>query len=141
MIHQIVTQVVPTTNHQFFIQAALIAAVAAVGWMMLRTPGGARHQAGRRLATLAFVAFAIFTIAFPSVTTSIAHRVGVGRGADLLLYALVIAFLAQILSSFRRNGARERQITNLARRIALDEAPEPPAAAGLTPEREIPHER
>ena len=141
MIHQFATQVVPTTNHQFFIQAALIVAVAAVGWMMLRTPGGARHQAGRRLATLAFVAFAIFTIAFPSVTTSIAHRVGVGRGADLLLYALVIAFLAQILSSFRRNGARERQITHLARRIALAEAPEPPAAARLTPEHEAPRER
>ena len=110
--------------------------MAAVGWMMLRTPGGARHQAGRRLATLAFVAFAVVAIAFPSVMTAIAHRVGVGRGTDLLLYALVIAFLAQILSSFRRNGARERQITHLARRIALDDAPEPPTAARLTPEQE-----
>ena len=82
------------------------------------------------------MAFAIFTIAFPSVMTAIAHRVGVGRGTDLLLYALVIAFLAQILSSFRRNGARERQITHLARRIALDDAPEPPTAARLTPEQE-----
>jgi len=120
-------------SHQIYIQVPLILAVAAVGWMMLRTPGGARHQAGRRLATLAFVAFAIVAIVFPSVLTGIAHMVGVGRGTDLLLYALVIAFLAQILSSFRRNGARERQITHLARRIALDDAPEPPAAARLTP--------
>ena len=51
-----------------------------------------------------------------------------------MLYALVIAFLAQILSSFRRNSARERQITHLARRIALDNAPEPPADARLTAE-------
>ena len=121
MIHQFATRVTPITNHQFYIQAALILAVIAVGWMMLRTP--------RRLVTLAFVAFAVFNITFPWVMSSIAHRMGVGRGTDFLLYALVIAFLAQILSSFRRNSARERQITHLARRIALDNAPEPPAAA------------
>ena len=55
----------------------------------------------------------------------LAHLVGVGRGTDLLLYALVVGFLIQILSSFRRNAARERQITRLARRIALDTAPDP----------------
>ena len=86
MILQIATQIAPTTNRQFLIQAVLILAVAAVGWMMLRTPAGARHQAGRRLATLAFVAFAIVAIVFPSVLTGIAHMVGVGRGTDLLLY-------------------------------------------------------
>ena len=134
MIHQFATRVTPITNHQFYIQAALILAVIAVGWMMLRTPGGARHMAARRLVTLAFVAFAVFNITFPWVMSSIAHRMGVGRGTDFLLYALVIAFLAQILSSFRRNIARERQITHLARRIALDNAPEPPAAARLTTE-------
>ena len=134
MIHQFATRVTPITNHQFYIQAALILAVIAVGWMMLRTPGGARHMAARRLVTLAFVAFAVFNITFPWAMSSIAHRMGVGRGTDFLLYALVIAFLAQILSSFRRNSARERQITHLARRIALDNAPEPPAGARLTAE-------
>ena len=121
-------------SHQIYIQVPLIVAVAGVGWMMLRTPSGARHQAGRRLATLAFVAFAVFSITFPWVMSSIAHRMGVGRGTDFLLYTLVIAFLTQILYSFRRNSARERQITHLARRIALDNAPEPPAAARLTAE-------
>ena len=96
MIHQFATQVTPITNHQFYIQAALILAVIAVGWMMLRTPGGARHMAARRLVTLAFVAFAVFNITFPWVMSSIAHRMGVGRGTDFLLYALVIAFLAQL---------------------------------------------
>jgi len=118
MIHQFATRVTPITNHQFYIQAALILAV----------------MAARRLVTLAFVAFAVFNITFPWVMSSIAHRMGVGRGTDFLLYALVIAFLAQILSSFRRNSARERQITHLARRIALDNAPEPPAGARLTAE-------
>lgn len=110
---------------QLLIQVLLIASVLALGWMMVRSPGGARHQAARRLTTLLFVVFAVVAIAWPTLITSIAHFVGVGRGTDLLLYALVIAFLAQVLSSFRRNAARERQITELARRIALDEAPGP----------------
>lgn len=118
-------------SSQIIIQVLLLVAVAAMGWMMLRSPGGARHLAARRLITLAFVAFAMVAIAFPGLTTSLAHLVGVGRGADLLLYALVVAFLAQVLSSFRRNAARERQITRLARRMALDHAPEPPAETRL----------
>ena len=112
-------------SSQLIIKAVLLVCVAGIGWMMLRSPGGARHQAGRRLATLAFVFFAIAAIAVPSLTARLAHLVGVGRGTDLLLYALVVGFLIQILSSFRRNAARERQITRLARQIALDTAPDP----------------
>ena len=104
---------------QLIIKSVLLVCVAGIGWMMLRSPGGARHQAGRRLVTLAFA------IVVPSLTAHLARFVGVGRGADLLLYTLVIAFLAQVLSSFRRDARRERQITHLARRIALDTAPDP----------------
>ena len=109
-------------SSRIIIQVLLIAAVGVIGWMMLRSPGGARHRAGRRIVTLAFVIFAI-------VISRIAHFVGVGRGTDLLLYVLVIAFLLQILSSFRRNAALERQITRLARRVALDDAPDPAPSA------------
>lgn len=110
---------------QLIIKSVLLVCVAGIGWMMLRSPGVARHQAGRRLVTLAFVLFAIVAIAAPSLTAHLAHFVGVGRGADLLLYSLVIAFLAQVLSSFRRDARRERQITHLVRRIALDTASDP----------------
>lgn len=120
-------------SSQFVIQAILVVAVVGFGWLMLRSPGGARHQAARRLTTLAFVVFAVLTILMPGITGYLAGLVGVGRGTDLLLYALVIAFLAQILSSFRRNAARERQITKLARRIALDTAPAPPAGPTAPP--------
>lgn len=114
-------------NSQVIIQIVLITVIAAVGWMMLRSPGGARHQAGRRLVTLTFVVFAVVAVAIPSLTTKVAHFVGVGRGTDLLLYALVAAFLLQILSTFRRHAAHERQLTQLARRLAMHEAPDPPS--------------
>lgn len=113
------------SSSRIIIQVLLIVAVGVIGWMMLRSPGGARHRAGRRIVTLTFVIFAIVSIAVPAVISRIAHFVGVGRGTDLLLYVLVIAFLLQILSSFRRNAALERQITRLARRVALDDAPDP----------------
>lgn len=53
---------------QLIIKSVLLVCVAGIGWMMLRSPGGARHQAGRRLVTLAFVLFAIVAIAAPSLT-------------------------------------------------------------------------
>lgn len=112
-------------HSQMIIQAILIVVIATLGWLMLKSPGGARHLAGRRIVTLAFVAFAVVTVIFPGLTGYLAHLVGVGRGTDLLLYALVVAFLVQILSSFRRNADLERQLTRLARRVALDSAPAP----------------
>ena len=50
---------------QLIIKSVLLVCVAGIGWMMLRSPGGARHQAGRRLVTLAFVLFAIVAIVVP----------------------------------------------------------------------------
>lgn len=111
-------------SSQIIIQVVLITAVAVIGWLIYRVPGGSRHQAARRLVTLAFVAFAVVSIATPSLMTRLANILGVGRGADLLLYAMAVAFLAQMLSAFRRNAALERQVTRLARRIALMEAPD-----------------
>ena len=72
-------------SSRIIIQVLLIAAVGIIGWMMLRSPSGARHQAGRRIVTLAFVIFAFVSIAVPSVVSRIAYFVGVGRGTDLLL--------------------------------------------------------
>ncbi|WP_194948334.1 DUF2304 domain-containing protein [Actinomyces trachealis] len=112
-------------HSQMIIQSILIVVIATVGWFMLKSPGGARHLAWRRITTLTFVVFAVIAVIFPGLTGYIANLVGVGRGTDLLLYALVVAFLVQILSSFRRNAALERQLTRLARRVALDSAPDP----------------
>lgn len=107
---------------RLLIQVVLIATVVIVGLLMLRSPGGARNQAARRLVTLSFVAIAVVAILTPSLMTRVAHLFGVGRGTDLLLYFLVIAFLISLVSSFRRNAALERQLTRLARRVALNEA-------------------
>jgi hypothetical protein len=69
-----------------------------------------------------FVAVAIVSILFPVWLTRLAHLIGVGRGTDLLLYVLVIAFLLYASTSYRRNMLLNRKITQLARAATLAEA-------------------
>ena len=50
------------------------------------------------------------------------RRSGIGRGADLILYGLVVAFFGFVVTTYKRFRAMETRYTRLARRIALDEA-------------------
>lgn len=113
------------STNRFWIQLALIVGVGTAGVLLLRSTAGARHQAIRRLAMTAFGVVAIYFIMAPSAATQVARLLGVGRGADLLLYALVIAFLGYLASSFKRIAGLEGRITELARQLALAQAPRP----------------
>lgn len=106
----------------FWIQIILIAAIAVVAALLTRSTAGARHQAIRRLLLLGFVAAAVLAVMFPAFLTMLAQAVGVGRGTDLLLYALVIAFVSYIATSHRRANALARKITLLTRELGLSEA-------------------
>ena len=106
------------------IQIVLIAVVLGIAGRLVFSRG-ARTQAVRRLGLVAFAAFAVWSILFPTVWNSIAHLVGVGRGTDVVLYALVLAFLSFTLTSYMRFRELENRYTRLARRIALDEAAPP----------------
>jgi small membrane protein len=123
------------------IQLLLIIVVLAVAVRLLRSRG-ARPQAVRRLGLVIFAAFAVWSILFPSVWNQIARLVGVGRGTDMVLYALVVAFLSFTLTTYVRFRDFEARYTKLARRLALDEAgpPQPAQAVSLPPtEQEKPY--
>jgi small membrane protein len=104
------------------IQVILIAAVVVVTVMLTRSTANARHQAIRRLLLAGFVVAAVLAIIFPGVLSALARLVGVGRGSDLLLYALVIAFVSYIATSHRRSNQLTRKITLLTRELSLAEA-------------------
>jgi hypothetical protein len=104
------------------IKIVLIAAVVLVALAMLRG-GGARRQALRRLGLLAFAGLAVASILQPDWLTWLAQKINVGRGADLLLYALIVVFFSYISTRYVRDQRTLRQMTALARRIALIEAP------------------
>ena len=114
------------------IQLLLIVVVVVIAARLLRGRG-ARTQAVRRLGLLLFAAFAVWSILFPSVWNRIAKLVGVGRGTDMVLYALVVAFLSFTLTTYVRFRDFEARYTKLARRQALDEAG-PPPDVGVAPE-------
>lgn len=103
------------------IQLILIAAVLGVSYRLLRS-SGMRALALRRVGLVALAVFAVITIMFPTTWTALALAVGVGRGTDLLLYALVVAFISYTGTSYVRFRQLELSYTRLARRLALDEA-------------------
>jgi len=103
-------------------QILLLVAIAAVTMLLTRSTAGARHQAIRRLLLVGFVLLAVLSVLFPTWVTSLANFLGVGRGTDLLLYALVIAFLSSIATTYRQVNALNRKITVLSRKLALTEA-------------------
>jgi hypothetical protein len=107
---------------QPLIKVILLVGVVAVTIMLTRSTTGARHQAIRRLLLIGFVLLAAMAILFPAMLTRVAQFVGVGRGADLLLYGLTITFLGFVAASYRRMRVLEQRVTTLARELALREA-------------------
>lgn len=107
-----------------WIQILLIAAIVVLAVFMMRRTGADSHLAIRRLLMGLFVLAAVLSVLFPQWLSWVAQLVGVGRGTDLVLYALIVIFLAFVYSQYRRNLALQRQLTLLARKIALLEASE-----------------
>ncbi|MCE0487870.1 DUF2304 domain-containing protein [Ornithinimicrobium sediminis] len=107
---------------QPLIKVILIAAIVVVTAMLTRSTTGARHQAVRRLLLIGFVGLAVVAVLFPGFLTRVAQFVGVGRGADLLLYTLTVTFLGYVAASYRRLRHMEQQVTTLARELALRSA-------------------
>jgi small membrane protein len=104
------------------IKVLLLLAIAVVVLIGMRAPTGARHLALRRIGLAGFAAFAALSVLFPDAWNEAADFVGVGRGSDLLLYGLIIAFLLSLVTMYRRHREMERRLTLLARRLAIDEA-------------------
>lgn len=84
----------------------------------------ARGQSTRRswlVRSLVMVA-AGATIAKPGLTQSLAQAIGIGRGADVVLYLFVLLFIVTTLSNYTRNAKLERKLDEIVRHLALDSA-------------------
>lgn len=119
------------------IKILLIVVVLLLSLYMFKANLGAKQTAWRRLGILVFAIAAVVVVIFPGITTTVARFVGVGRGADLLLYGLVIVVLYNMLMQAKQRNAAERRLTKLAREVAIthtvlgeDEKRVPSAVAG-----------
>jgi hypothetical protein len=110
------------------IKILLILAVLVLLMFFLRHHGTSRSGATVKLGFALFVVLGIVAVVAPGVASWVAKLVGVGRGADLLLYMLVIAFGFATINTYLRFKELELRYARLARAIALRGA-EPPADA------------
>ena len=58
----------------------------------------------------------------PHLTSMAAGAVGITRGTDLVLYVFVLAFLAVSFTFYARSLRLERQLTDVIRHVAIQEA-------------------
>ena len=108
-----------------WIQVLLIAAVVVLLVYLLRSRTNAKAKAWVKVGYLLFVIAAIYAILRPDDTTVLANWLGVDRGADLLSYALIIAFVFTTLSTYLRVKELELRYARLAREVALQTARTP----------------
>lgn len=108
-----------------WIQVLLIASIVVLLVYLLRSRRNAQSKAWVKVGYVLFVMAAIYAVIRPDDTTVVANWLGVDRGADLLEYALVIAFLFTTLSAYMRFKDLELKYAQLARAIALDGARAP----------------
>lgn len=113
---------------KILIQIILIIGLAVPAVIILLPTKGAKGLAIRRLTMLGILLGGIIAIMFPDITNTIARMLGVGRGADLLLYGFIIVFLAYTLSTSAHLRRTDRQISELTRELAVAQA-QPPTGA------------
>ncbi|GBE67399.1 membrane protein [Mycobacterium sp. MFM001] len=108
-----------------WIQVLLIVSIVALLVYLLRSRRSAQSKAWVKVGYVVFVLAAVYAVLRPNDTTVVAHWLGVARGTDLMLYALIIAFSFTTLSTYLRFKDLELRYARLARAIALEGARAP----------------
>lgn len=104
------------------IQLLLIPAVILAVVLSLRSRQTLRGQARRKIFAAITVVAGVIAVIFPDLLQVIADWVGVTRGVDLMLYALVLIIIYVIGSTSVRFREQEARLVRLARELALAEA-------------------
>lgn len=65
---------------------------------------------------------AAVTVARPSLVQAMASAIGIGRGTDALLYLFVLTFLGTSFYFYSRYVQLQRQLTEVVRHLAIQEA-------------------
>jgi small membrane protein len=63
----------------------------------------------------------IFFAFFPEKSNTLAHLMGIGRGADLIIYLAILGFAYVILLLYSKIKALEYQVVTILRKQSLDD--------------------
>ncbi|MGM1061131.1 DUF2304 domain-containing protein, partial [Saccharothrix sp. Mg75] len=107
------------------IQFLLIAAVVVLLVFFLKHHGTTKTAASVKIGFVLFLVLAAVAVVQPAAVSRLAELVGVGRGTDLLLYALIVAFGFATINTYLRFKELELRYARLARAIALRNAEAP----------------
>lgn len=90
----------------------------------LTVRGAVRGQIRKRVAFLWLLLWlgAAAALVWPRSTVFVAERLGIGRGADLVLYVGVLLSLSGFFYVYTRFRRLDRQITLLVRAVAIENA-------------------
>ena len=81
---------------------------------------------GVRVTILAVLAIGVYFVWRPEHANAAAQALGVGRGADLLVYLWVVITCSVILLLYLKIVEMNRMLTQLTRRVALSQPMYPP---------------
>jgi hypothetical protein len=104
------------------VQLLLVASFVAVFFYALRSRTAHGVSATKKLAFMTFMLIVLVAVFSPGLVTAVANVVGVGRGADLVLYLLAVMFCFYVVNDYLRGQESRNQVHKLARRIAVLEA-------------------
>lgn len=107
------------------VQLLLLLAILAVLLILVRRGHTVRIRAFKRLAFVALLVATVYAILRPRDVTWVANRIGVGRGTDLVLYCLAMAFFAFAVNTYVRFRNLEKRFAELVRAVALQNAQRP----------------
>jgi len=106
------------------IQVILLAVTAVFLLLFIRNWYSVQTRALKRLAFVIFIAAMMIAILRPNWVNWLAHVIDVGRGTDLVMYTLAVAFVFVSVNTYFRLKSQEVRFTELARAIALRDAAE-----------------
>jgi hypothetical protein len=107
------------------VQVLLLLTMVLLCFYFLTNRRKARARAGVKVGFAIMIIGAIWAVFRPEDVTAVAHWVGIGRGTDLMLYVLIIAFAFTTLSTWIRFREQELRYAQLARAVALQNAVQP----------------
>lgn len=104
------------------IQVILVLAFIFFLLQILANPNSYQIRAWKKILGFVFAIFAIVAVLSPDLVNRAAHAVGVGRGADLLLYIVALSFIFVTSSIYINFKQEQRRFVKLARKVAILEA-------------------
>lgn len=107
----------------------MIKGILVLGFLGILSYALSQRRRSRFIANVmgTIVIIGVALVLFPDLTGDVANAVGVGRGADLVLYCFVLATLVAILNLHLRLREVLETTTDIARAVALTSAKIPTA--------------